>query len=347
MVFYFLDLIFEDDPCILCGKPVDGCNKASSPLLLAWNASCGRSLCELFELDETLSSYFVSCSYCDSCQILIRNIDFSQKTLKKLKGMLSSYRHSYESLLKKNYRTLAKCEKFGETRYGKRLQKIHDILLSNQISLVGDLDSTQSQDQKQLLRKKRLLINQKRNNRKSVSGFKAKIESEKLASEEESFEYQTQHSNSDLALLEQDLCTKSEPCIETQNSIQNSTGEFSSFGYEANHSITNEQTKPKRQLKKSKAQRTKKIGKSLYRKAPFESCNFCGMVLKEGNLTEHTNMHEMKAKAQFPFGCVLCDENHHVFTNSIDLKAHVRHSHGSGLKCFKCEKVFSQEFKLY
>jgi len=71
-------------------------------------------------------------------------------------------------------------------------------------------------------------------------------------------------------------------------------------------------------------------------------CPFCWLLLQEGaqDLTEHEKLHEAKAAEKLPYGCVLCDSR--VFTNSLDLKSHVKHAHNpsaKGPKCDKCQKV--------
>jgi len=92
----------QNGKCLLCQGAV-AVTALSISSFHSWGVDCAKSLCEVFLLEDSYTQYFEAVKYCNSCQDLVRNIDFTQRALKKLSKLLSTYRDSYKSLLRVEY----------------------------------------------------------------------------------------------------------------------------------------------------------------------------------------------------------------------------------------------------
>ncbi len=109
------------DFCLFCRTPVPlektKTNKSRagagspSPHKL-WTMSCSSSLRQVLELNdkERVERILTAASYCSSCLLLHRDIDFTHRGLRNFETRLKKSREKVESLLKSNFRLLKRDE---------------------------------------------------------------------------------------------------------------------------------------------------------------------------------------------------------------------------------------------
>ena len=103
--------------CFLCqGNPKSHAktvkvNSRTSYIYSRWNESCAKSLCQLFNLDLSLfQNIFLEAAYCSPCHRVIRDIDFTLKSLSRLQQNLNHSRRTVETLLRKSYEKIQASE---------------------------------------------------------------------------------------------------------------------------------------------------------------------------------------------------------------------------------------------
>ena len=103
--------------CFLCRKRINetsNSQKASSKIssiYSRWSNSCAKSLCQLFNLDVNLfQNIFVEAAYCSPCHQVIRDIDYTLKSLNRLQKRLTRSRNTVESFLRETYEKIQAIE---------------------------------------------------------------------------------------------------------------------------------------------------------------------------------------------------------------------------------------------
>jgi hypothetical protein len=106
--------ISPDSKCLLCGDTVvtftSSYLNTKDHIYLKWAQSYSKSMCDLLHLDFSYHIHFQNADYCKHCLQIVREIDFTLKTLNSLQIRLSNSQREVQSLLQENYE---KCKRKG------------------------------------------------------------------------------------------------------------------------------------------------------------------------------------------------------------------------------------------